>query len=103
MQTTSIFNFLNSDLVSGLANASQFYNVYQSTRAGNYSEYVADLHETTQEQTLNLIEQLHLQTQEILERVLEEFKYNTEQNSIIIAQNEEIIRLLGGDTHVGAK
>ena len=103
MQTSNIFNFLNSDLVSGVANAAQFYNVYQSTRAGNYAEYTADLHETTHTQTLDLIEQLHLQTQEILEKVLAEFKYNTEQNSIIIAQNDEIIRLLGGDTNAVTK
>lgn len=91
IQTSNIFNFLNSDIVSGLANASQFYNVYQSTKAGTYAQLNNDLQRQTQE----IENKLDTQTNEILNKTIELLQKAIEQNEIIISQNENIIKLIG--------
>ena len=92
IQTSNIFNFLNSDIVSGLANASQFYNVYQSTKAGTYAQLNNDLQRQTQE----IENKLDAQTNEILNKTVELLQKTIEQNELIIRQNENIIKLIGG-------
>lgn len=93
IQTSDLMSFLNSDLVSGLANVSQFYNVYQSTKAGTYAQLNHDI----ELQTNHIEEQLNKQTNEILNKTLEALNISIEQNKTIIQQNENIIRLLGGN------
>lgn len=91
IQNSNLFAFLNSDIVNGLANASQFYNIYQSTKAGTY----AQLNNELQNQTKELESKLDSQTSEILNRTLELLQKNVEQNELIIQQNEQILKLLG--------
>jgi hypothetical protein len=85
-----ILDFANSNLVSGLANISQFYNVYQSTKAGTYAQLNNDL----ASQTSEIENALEEQTQFILKQVIDEVKGTAEQNKVIIEQNQEIIDLL---------
>lgn len=92
IQNSNLFALLNSDIVNGLANASQFYNIYQSTKAGTY----AQLNNELQNQTRELESKLDSQTAEILNKTLELLQTNIKQNEFIISQNEEILKLLGG-------
>lgn len=92
IQTSNIFGFLNSDIISGLANVSQFYNIYQSTKAGTYAQLNNDLQKQTQE----IENKLDTQTNEILNKTVELLQTSIEQNKIIIKQNKDIIKLLGG-------
>lgn len=86
----NILDFANSNFISGLANISQFYNVYQSTKAGTYSQLNHDMDTQT-----SVIEQdLEKQTQFILSETLNEIRKTYEQNEIIIKQNEEILKYL---------
>lgn len=34
----NILDIANSDLINGLSNIAQFYNIYQSTKAGTYTK-----------------------------------------------------------------
>lgn len=34
----NILDIANSDLINGLSNIAQFYNIYQSTKAGTYAK-----------------------------------------------------------------
>lgn len=81
----NLFSFLNGDFVSGLANASQFYNIYQSTKAGTYAQMNNELNK----QTDKIEHDLDVQTMNILDATLEHLEK-------IEKQNEEIIFLLGG-------
>lgn len=85
-----ILDFANSDLVAGLANISQFYNIYQSTKAGTYAQLNHDM----DKQTDILERDLDKQTQQILEEVVKEIRKSHIQNDKIIKQNEDIISLL---------
>lgn len=87
---SSIVEFLNSDLVSGIANASQFYNIYQSTKAGTYAQLNHDLDKQTHE----IESKLDQQTIDIVQKLIQEIKSNSKQNEIIIKQNEDILSLL---------
>lgn len=86
----TILDFANSDFVSGLANISQFYNIYQSTKAGTYAQLNHELHL----QTSFIENQLDIQTNNILERTIEAINRTEEQNKTIISQNEKIIDML---------
>lgn len=88
----SLSSMANSDLISGLANISQFYNIYQSTKAANYAEMVSEL----QKQNYHIDSMFDMQTQEILNKVIEQTHEIIEQNKLIIKQNEEIISILKG-------
>ena len=77
------FDFLNSDFVSGIANVSQFYNIYQSTKAANYSEMVSEL----QKQNSHIESIIDNQTHQLLHDITEEIKK-------LIKQNDEILNLL---------
>lgn len=89
----TILDFANSDLVTGIANISQFYNIYQSTKAGTYAQLNHDL----DEQTSKIEQTLENNTQKILSETLEEIKKTFAQNETIISQNEKIISLLSRD------
>lgn len=84
--------FLNSDLISGLANASQFYNIYQSTKAGTYAQMNNDLHK----QTAEIQASLDSQTNQLLDTLINEIRINQDKNDIVIKQNEEILMKLDG-------
>lgn len=86
----AILDFANSDFVSGLANLSQFYNIYQSTKAGTYAQLNHDI----VSQTSKIENDLDRQTNEILEKVLKAIEETKEQNVTIIKQNEDMIALL---------
>ena len=86
----TILDFANSDFISGLANLSQFYNIYQSTKAGTYAQLNHDVN-----QQPSIIEQdLEKQTQKILSETLNEISKVYEQNELIISQNKEILDFL---------
>ena len=89
----TILDFANSDLVTGIANISQFYNIYQSTKAGTYAQLNHDL----DGQTSKIEQALQDYTQKILSETLEEIKKTFAQNETIISQNEKIISLLSRD------
>lgn len=86
----NILDIANSDFINGLSNIAQFYNIYQSTKAGTYAQLNHDLHL----QTSAIESQLDIQTNNILERTIEAINRTEEQNKIIIAQNEKIIDML---------
>lgn len=86
----NILDIANSDLVNALSNIAQFYNIYQSTKAGTYAQLNHDLHI----QTSTIENQLDLQTNNILEKTLEAIRRTEEQNKIIISQNEEILDII---------
>lgn len=86
----AILDFANSDFVSGLANLSQFYNIYQSTKAGTYAQLNHDM----DAQTFIIEKDLEEQTQKILSETLKEIEKTYTQNEIIISQNEELLVLL---------
>ena len=82
-------DFANSDFINGLANISQFYNIYQSTKAANYAEMVSEL----QKQNRHIDNMFDEQTHKILNEVID-------QTDIIIKQNKEIISLLKGSDNL---
>lgn len=84
-------DFLNSDLINALANASQFYNVYQSTKAANYSQMISEL----QRQNIHIDDSLDLQTHTLIKELSKSLNEIIEQNDKIIEQNDNIISMLG--------
>lgn len=86
-------DFLNSDLINALANASQFYNVYQSTKAANYSQMISEL----QRQNIHIDDSLDLQTHTLIKELSKSLNEIIEQNDKIIEQNDNIISMLGGN------
>ena len=89
-QNLNILDIANSDLVNALSNIAQFYNIYQSTKAGTYAQLNHDLHL----QTSTIENQLDAQTNSILEKTLDAIKRTEEQNRIIISQNDKILDIL---------
>lgn len=84
----SIVDFLNSDLVNGLSNLSQFYNIYQSTKAGTYAQMNNDLAKQTNEIESKLDEQ----TSEIVSNIMERVSKIEEQNTKILEMLESVIK-----------
>lgn len=66
----NILDIANSDLINGLSNIAQFYNIYQSTKAGTYAKLNNDI----VSQTATIENDLDVQTQYILSKTLEELK-----------------------------
>lgn len=86
----NILDIVNSDLINGLSNIAQFYNIYQSTKAGTYAKLNNDI----VSQTTTIENDLDVQTQYILSKTLEEIEKVLKQNEEMILQNKEIISLL---------
>lgn len=86
----NILDIANSDLINGLSNIAQFYNIYQSTKAGTYAKLNNDI----VSQTATIENDLDVQTQYILSKTLEEIEKVLKQNEEMILQNKEIISLL---------
>ena len=86
-------DFLNSDLINALANVSQFYNVYQSTKAANYSQMISEL----QRQNIHIDDSLDLQTHTLIKELSKSLNEIIEQNDKIIEQNNNIISMLRGN------
>lgn len=86
-------DFLNSDLINALANVSQFYNVYQSTKAANYSQMISEL----QRQNIHIDNSLDLQTHTLIKELSKSLNEIIEQNDKIIEQNNNIISMLRGN------
>lgn len=86
-------DFLNSDLINALANVSQFYNVYQSTKAANYSQMISEL----QRQNIHIDNSLDLQTHTLIKELSKSLNEIIEQSDKIIEQNNNIISMLRGN------
>lgn len=95
MIINDVAEIANSDLISGLANISQFYNIYQSTKAANYSQMISEL----QKQNAHIDGMFDKQTQEILNTLIGRIDKSIGQNDIIIKQNEEILNILRSGTN----
>jgi uncharacterized protein YdcH (DUF465 family) len=89
----SLAEIANSNLVSGIANISQFYNIYQSTKAANYSQIVSEL----QNQNAHIDKLFDEQTHTILNELAADIQIAIEQNNKIIQQNEELLKVLRSD------
>lgn len=85
MIINDLVTIVNSDLISGAANISQFINVYQATKSATSSRLNTELIKQSQ----HIENKLDEQTNMLLEKLLSELK-------IIEEQNIEIIKLLGG-------
>lgn len=86
----NILDIANSDLINALSNIAQFYNIYQSTKAGTYAQLNHDL----DLQTSVIESQLDIQTNDILQNTLKAINELKIQNETIISQNDKIINLL---------
>lgn len=86
----NILDIANSDLINALSNIAQFYNIYQSTKAGTYAQLNHDL----DLQTSVIESQLDIQTNNILQNTLKAINELKIQNETIISQNDKIINLL---------
>ena len=86
----NILDIANSDLINALSNIAQFYNIYQSTKAGTYAQLNHDL----DLQTSVIESQLDIQTNNILQNTFKAINELKKQNEIIISQNDKIINLL---------
>lgn len=85
-----IISISNSDLVNGLANISQFINIYQSSKSATYSQLATEIINQN-----NILENsIDDKNNKLLEKLIEEIKITESQNEKIIKQNEEIISLL---------
>ena len=89
-KSINILDIANSDFINGLSNIAQFYNIYQSTKAGTYAKLNNDI----VSQTATIENDLDIQTQYILSKTLKELEKIFNQNEEIILQNKEIISLL---------
>lgn len=87
LNNKSIIDILNSDLINGISNLSQFYNIYQSTKAGTYAQMNHDLSLQTNE----IEKKLDEQTNQIVSQIIEHVKEISLQNKKIIKLLEEVV------------
>lgn len=84
----TIVEILNSDLINGAVNLSQFYNIYQSTKAGTYSQMNHDLSLQTNE----IEKRLDEQTNQIVSQIVEKVNTIEYQNKIIINLLKKVVK-----------